>query len=381
LDWDELNQHLPAPRPAVPGAEHLYRRLPFEERDRNNIVALMKACRLAYDEGHRDGLLVPDLLRAVKPHERAVWQGDDVSVWRLEADFLPEKIFLRYIAEHYHLIEKPSKECFRNEVVLCDKSEGTVTLIHPAYSPAGGARPYLDVAIRSADADVRKMACEVLRRAFAALFEREELGRVRLTIARTEKLPQAEVVRDEPPGETAVGLAAGKTMYVFRFNRNKKSWEVGVSGQEPAEFDDEDRFRYLHRLIHDPDRPVRADHLSERPLSEDEFRRHKKMDRKAYRAVRKRMQELDEKKRREHLTEDEQEDYEQCSQLLKETERFNTAADNMAKAVRRSIQRALKKIGGHQQLIGLAAHLAPCAHSDRYHFRYQANDSITWQQS
>jgi hypothetical protein len=381
LHWDELNQHLPAPRPAVPGAEYLYRRLPFEERDRNNIVALMKACRLAYDEGHRDGLLVPDLLRAVKPHEKAVWQGDDVSVWRLEADFLPEKIFLRYIAEHYHHIEKPSKECFRNEVVLCDKSEGTAILIHPAYSPAGGARPYLDVAVRSADADVRKMACEVLRREFAALFEREGLGRVRLTIARTEKPPQAEVVRDEPPGETAVGLAAGKTVYVFHFNRNKKRWEVGVSGQEPAESEDEDGFRYLYRLIQSPNTPVRADHLCERPLSEDEFRRHEKMDRKGNRAVRDRMQELDEKKRREPLTEDEHEEYERCSQLLKGTERFNTAADNTAKAVRQSIQRALKQLGGHQQLTELAAHLASCAHSDRYHFRYQSNDSITWQQS
>ena len=77
----------------------------------------------------------------------AEYTGADVAAWRLEADFLPETVFLRFLARHYAHIERPSKECFRNEIQLRLRAGGLVQVLEgvpPRYTagidvPANGA--------------------------------------------------------------------------------------------------------------------------------------------------------------------------------------------------------------------------------------------------
>ena len=105
----------------------------------------MKACRLVFDHGAGGGLLVPDLLRATSlPDENA-----PVGTWMYAAEFLPEKVFLRFIARHYDAIDHHADRCFRNQVVW--RTEGESVLLEAHYSPPGATLPHILIRIRDTE--------------------------------------------------------------------------------------------------------------------------------------------------------------------------------------------------------------------------------------
>ena len=127
---------------AIRTAKDLYDQLPFGREDRARVLELMKACRLVFDHGAGGGLLVPDLLRPPPCRMRML----RVGTWMYMAEFLPEKVFLRFIARHYDAIDHHADRCFRNQVVW--RTEGESVLLEAHYSPPGATLPH--ILIRSA---------------------------------------------------------------------------------------------------------------------------------------------------------------------------------------------------------------------------------------
>jgi GTPase SAR1 family protein len=142
LDDQQVRVLLAERQSGNPQATDLYDQLPFHRDDRARVLELMKACRLVFDHGAGGGILVPDLLRAISlPDENA-----PVGTWMYTAEFLPEKVFLRFIARHYNAIDHHVDRCFRNQVVW--RTEGESVLLEAHYSPPGATLPH--VLIRTA---------------------------------------------------------------------------------------------------------------------------------------------------------------------------------------------------------------------------------------
>ncbi|WP_162667693.1 hypothetical protein [Gemmata massiliana] len=127
--------------PTVP----LYERTAFREADRGRILELLKARGLVFDNLAPGGILVPDRLRAVDLPDEAVPDGS----WKYEVEFLPEKVFLRFVAKEYDVIRNHLSRCFRNQVIWNVSGTDEVRL-EAHYSPPGNTRPY--ILIRSATA-------------------------------------------------------------------------------------------------------------------------------------------------------------------------------------------------------------------------------------
>jgi hypothetical protein len=155
--------------------------LPVREGDRNNIVGLMEACRLAYRKERPPGLLIPDRLPGVDPKDSEALQAPfntaDAEERRFEADFLPEKVFLRLVAESYERIARPGKECFRNEVqfTMPVGNQEVHALLRPVYSPPDGKRPRLEIIVVHNDGKVRGEAFRVLEHEIDRMFKAEGL--------------------------------------------------------------------------------------------------------------------------------------------------------------------------------------------------------------
>lgn len=151
--------------PTNEGKDSLYRSLPFTIEDRNCIIAVMKASGLAFDNRKHHGWLVPDVLQAV-PIGRSQREHDPfrkVKPVKLEAEYLPEKVFLDLIADWYADIDKPEEECYRNEVQfrLKVKNKMVPVLVRAVLSPPDCVYPYLEVFVANPKRNVRK---ELVRR-------------------------------------------------------------------------------------------------------------------------------------------------------------------------------------------------------------------------
>ena len=242
LDTSLLHQKLPIRKQGTTQAEFLYRRLQFGEDDRTHIVALMVACRLAFKHG-TIGHLIPDFLDVVpvdqSERERDNWTGDTVQVWHLQADYLPEKVFLRFVADNYKRIKRPTKECFRNEVQLKEKVEdqSIPVLVYPSYSPAEGEKPYLAIHIQCADQSIGEKITYALQHEISKIYEKEALN-VRLTCNKQgEPSP-----RTQPPA-TSDGLGPN----VFR--KQGDMWQIRYENSSYYYFEDIKGFEYLHKIL------------------------------------------------------------------------------------------------------------------------------------
>ena len=168
----------------APQFQHLYCRLPFEESDFDNIQNLMLACRVAFRiekrRGLADGLLIPDLLDPRERPHRATWTGDGVLRFFHPLDFLPERVFLRFIADHYKLIKDHQNNCYRDQVIVpyLDSLTNTTceVLVQSELCPPPGEQPYLDISIRGGDPARKHIAHKVLEE-FKVIFQQEELAR------------------------------------------------------------------------------------------------------------------------------------------------------------------------------------------------------------
>lgn len=121
LSHEDIRERLPDSPPDM-ASKRLFQRLPFVEEDRNNIISLMKACGIAFEVKsgrHADGVLIPDALNP-NPEDIVGLRADQLSRFELEADFVPERLFTRLIAEHYPHVETPAAHLYRNQILYLE---------------------------------------------------------------------------------------------------------------------------------------------------------------------------------------------------------------------------------------------------------------------
>lgn len=98
--------------------EPLWKRLPFNDDDRENILTLMEDCRLAFrvTTAARQGKdrLIPDLLELNRESHGVPGVAARGTI---EFDFLPEGLLLSLMCAKHDDIVEPSA-CFRNDVIL-----------------------------------------------------------------------------------------------------------------------------------------------------------------------------------------------------------------------------------------------------------------------
>lgn len=161
-----LNRLIPAPRDGNQFSEELYLRLPFRERDRENIISLMLACRVAFRvdrlPGIVDGILIPDLLRSLDSRELSDWENvENLAHVEWDFDFLSERLFFRLLAGHYHEVRVPKRDCHRNEAIFSLPNEDTKmcrVLVQTSISPSHGEMPRLRIFSSSASMEASKQA-------------------------------------------------------------------------------------------------------------------------------------------------------------------------------------------------------------------------------
>lgn len=176
LPDQEVNVLLRARDAGEPQAEELYDRFPFSREDRSRVLELMKACRLVFDmalDGPAGrGLLVPDLLKpGVLPSESA-----RVGTWMYATTFLPEKVFLRFIARQYDSIDHQAIRCFRNQIVWRKGDVGVVLDAH--YSPAGETLPYVLIRSVNPKESLPETVATTVQALFDEIYKEERLGHV-----------------------------------------------------------------------------------------------------------------------------------------------------------------------------------------------------------
>jgi Leucine-rich repeat (LRR) protein/GTPase SAR1 family protein len=155
-----------------PKSKELYEQLPFGREDRARILELMKACRLVFDHGAGGGLLVPDLLSATSLAD----ENSPAGTWMYTAEFLPEKVFLRFIARHYDAIDHHADRCFRNRVVW--QTEGESVFLEAHYSPPGATLPHILIG-SATNQPLSKMVAPTVKTLFDEIYKEERLGHVR----------------------------------------------------------------------------------------------------------------------------------------------------------------------------------------------------------
>ncbi len=153
IDWNRLRQLLPT-RPEPINEGNLYQRLPFTDLDRGKIQMLMCACRLAFPIHNYSGLLIPDLLRKADPPRWGAEFHTEMLCRTLDFHFLPERVFLRFIADSFEQLDKQRPYCTRNELELHTNEEckkNVRALVHCDLSPVNGTDPMIQVAIHGSD--------------------------------------------------------------------------------------------------------------------------------------------------------------------------------------------------------------------------------------
>ena len=150
--------------PAEPKlSELLYERLYFTETDRDYVLDLMVACRVAFEvkSGSRpDGLIFPDHLDA-REGPSLKFNGEDVSLWRLETNFLPEHVFLQFIAKNHQDVLGNQFLC-RDEVQLpcLIKGQELQVLLKTDLSPGFEIQPGIDLAVQGGNELCRQLAAQ-----------------------------------------------------------------------------------------------------------------------------------------------------------------------------------------------------------------------------
>jgi GTPase SAR1 family protein/uncharacterized small protein (DUF1192 family) len=164
-----------------PNALDLYDRLPFRREDRARVLELMKACRLVFDNAAGAGLLVPDLLKAASlPDENA-----PTGTWMYKAEFLPEKVFLRFIARHYDAIDHHADQCFRNQVIW--KADGESVSLEAHFSPPGAALPYILIRSTTSKQPLPDAVAATVKVLFDEIYNEERLGHARRELTQVGK--------------------------------------------------------------------------------------------------------------------------------------------------------------------------------------------------
>jgi hypothetical protein len=99
---------------------------------------------------------------------------------RLMARFMPEKAFLRLIAEWYERIKPDTlRHCFRNEVYFQWPNPGqkrsVPILARPVLSPSGGDEPCMEFYVATNDEEIRRKLIDKLEQVMERIFKSEHL--------------------------------------------------------------------------------------------------------------------------------------------------------------------------------------------------------------
>ncbi len=162
---DRVIDQMLAARAGDEQGEDLFCRLPFSDDDRERVLDLLTECKLAFDTVGLGGLLVPDLLTTA-----AVGDALPAGAWTYSAPFLPERVFLRFVAEVYRSLTRPADRCDRNRVVMT--LAGHRVVIEARYSPRGHTWPSLSIRSESGG-DLPKAVADSFRRDIDRLFADE----------------------------------------------------------------------------------------------------------------------------------------------------------------------------------------------------------------
>ncbi|MCA9109362.1 MAG: hypothetical protein KDA52_05415 [Planctomycetaceae bacterium] len=160
----------------------------LSEVDQNLVLKLMQACHVAHE--HRtpegvDGYVIPDLLRFRETERlpddaseflQGVEETDTHSV-RWEFPFLPERVFLRYVTDHYLHIEDRHRHCSRNSVLVstCPRYNDCHVLLQCDISPPEGNPPFINLWITGGNGRDREWTSNTIRHEFENILESEGL--------------------------------------------------------------------------------------------------------------------------------------------------------------------------------------------------------------
>ena len=92
------------------------------------------------------------------------------------AEFLPEKVFLRFIARHYDAIDHQADRCFRNQVVW--RTEGESVVLEAHYSPPGETLPYVLIRSAKPKEPLPETVATTVQALFDEIYKEERLGHV-----------------------------------------------------------------------------------------------------------------------------------------------------------------------------------------------------------
>jgi hypothetical protein len=157
--------------------------------DLGRILELMKACHLVFvhkEAGQEDGIIVPDRL---KPADVCDKNAPDGS-WKYTVDFLPEKVFLRFIEEEYNSIEQRADRFFRNQ--LDWNTTGGEIRLEAHYSPPGNTRPYILIRSAPERPDAKKKA-EHVKFLFDQIYKKEGLRDIKSELVRVGESEQPTI--------------------------------------------------------------------------------------------------------------------------------------------------------------------------------------------
>jgi GTPase SAR1 family protein len=265
LPDQEVNVLLRARDAGEPQAEELCDRFPFSREDRSRVLELMKACRLVFDmavDGSAGGgLLVPDLLKpSVLPDE-----SPRVGTWMYASAFLPEKVFLRFIARQYDSIDRQAARCFRNQIAWRKGDADVVLEAH--FSPAGETLPYVLIRSAKPKESVPETVATTLQALFDEIYKEERLGHV-----------QRELIEFGKPSRLR---AHGP--YVFRWERmdGRSKFTIVFSGIDlGSTWKSLVGLGHLHRLIRQPGIKIHVDDFfrAERGDAAKEYRYREEED-------------------------------------------------------------------------------------------------------
>jgi hypothetical protein len=389
LTSEDLKRALPAPQQADTEAKELYRQMPFTERNRDQILGLMCACKLAFQGLPPEGYVIPDLLKPSQPEPPESGPG----VWRVLADYLPEKIFLRLLADRYSYILKKNEQCYRNKATF--QIDRTEVCIRAFYSPPNGERPFLQIVAVPKDPGVSERIATKIEDWVSDIYKKEGLKDVKRELVAWTDL--------SPPASACIFKCTKKKDANKKRGKQEVEWTICFRGKsvDMARITATTGLKHLHRLIRNKgkglhadvffqsDRPANAQPKSSQSASAAETpysigggkqktlsaqERAKVVE--AIKGLKAWLKNEMDEDRREYLEEQIRTFQEHLDEAQGKPERTKNQK-NPANTVQTAITRTLEQL--KDVLRELHEHLLHCKEMKEGHFLYQPDISIEWE--